>query len=151
VRGEDQFHVGVVVDDLDAALEDLTVLFGYRWCPPMAVETPVVLPDGDLMLDLRFTYSATVPRVEMIQSVAGTLWVPAEGSGVHHVGYWSDDVEEDGERLAERGYAVEARSVRSDGAPVWAYHRSESGPRIELVSREIRSGLEGYWASAASA
>jgi hypothetical protein len=150
VRGEDQFHVGVVVDDLDAALEDLTDLFGYGWCPSMSVETPVLLPKGDLMLDLHFTYSATVPRVEVIQSVPGTLWVPAAGSGIHHVGYWSEDVEADGRRLVERGYAEEARGVRSDGAAVWTYHHSVSGPRIELVSREIQAGLEGYWASTAS-
>ena len=151
MRGEDQFHVGVVVDDLDAALEDLTDLFGYRWCPAMAVETPVVVSTGEFMLDLRFTYSATVPRVEVIQSVPGTLWVPAAGSGVHHLGYWSDDVEADGRRLVERGYAEEARGVGSDGGAVWTYHRGASGPRIELVSREIQAGLEGYWASASVA
>ena len=148
MRGEDQFHVGIVVDDLDAALGDLTHLFGYSWCPSMAVETPVVLPSGDLVLDLRFTYSATLPRVEVIQSVTGTLWMPAAGSGVHHVGYWSDDVEADSRRLIERGYAEEARGVRPDGAAVWAYHRNATGPRIELVSREIQAGLEGYWATA---
>ena len=151
MRGEDQFHVGVVVDDLDAALEDMTELFGYRWCPTLAVETPVVQPTNEFLLDLRFTYSRTVPRVEMIQSVPGTLWTPAEGSGVHHVGYWSDDVEADGRRLVERGYAEEARGVGPGGAAVWTYHRSAAGPRIELVSREIQSGLEGYWASTSTA
>ena len=147
MNGTDQFHVGVVVDDLDAALDDLSDVVGYHWCPTLAVETPVVLPDGDFLLDLRFTYSVTTPRVEVIQSVPGTLWVPAAGSGVHHVGYWSDDVEADGRRLAARGYAEEAKGVRLDGAAVWTYHRSANGPRIELVSREIQGGLEQYWAS----
>jgi hypothetical protein len=149
VKGADQFHVGVVVDDLDAALGDLSGLFGYHWCPALAVQTPVVLPTGDLLLDLRFTYSVTTPRMEVIQSVPGTLWVPAAGSGVHHVGYWSDDVEADGRALVARGYAEEARGVHPDGTAVWTYHRSANGPRVELVSREIRAGLEGYWASPA--
>lgn len=146
--GADQFHVGVVVDDLDPALSDLTDLFDYHWCPVMAVQTPVVLPGGDLMLDLRFTYSITTPRVEMIQSVPGTLWVPAAGSGVHHVGYWSDDVDADGRRLVARGYAEEARGVQPDGTAAWSYHRSADGPRVELVSRQIQAGLEQYWGSA---
>jgi hypothetical protein len=149
VKGADQFHVGVVVDDLDAALGDLSGLFGYHWCPALAVQTPVVLPTGDLLLDLRFTYSVTTPRMEVIQSVPGTLWVPAAGSGVHHVGYWSDDVEADGRALVARGYAEEARGVHPDGTAVWTYHRSANGPRVELVSREIQAGLEGYWASPA--
>lgn len=148
MRGEDNFHVGVVVDDLDAAVGELADLFGYRWCPTLDVQTPVVLPTGDLMLDLHFTYSATTPRVEVIKSVPGTLWVPAAGSGVHHVGYWSDNVESDGRALVSRGYAEEARGVQPDGTVVWSYHRSINGPRIELVSRQIQDGLELYWSSA---
>ena len=50
-------------------------------------------PSGDVELDLRFAYSATEPRLEIIRSVPGSLWVPAPGSGIHHLGYWSDDVE----------------------------------------------------------
>jgi hypothetical protein len=148
VRAEDNFHVGVVVDDLGAVLGELADLLGYRWCPTMDVQTPVVLPTGDLTLDLQFTYSATTPRLEVIKTVPGTLWVPAAGSGVHHVGYWSDAVEDDGRALVSRGYAEEARGVHPDGTVVWAYHRSTNGPRIELVSRQIQDGLEHYWSSA---
>jgi hypothetical protein len=147
MEGGAQFHVGIVVDDLDAALSELSELFAYEWCPQLAVETQVRLPEGHIMLDLRFAYSATLPRVELVRSVPGTPWVPAD-SGLHHVGYWSDDVAGDGARLVARGYAEEAAGVRPDGVAVWSYHRSARGPRIELVSRELQSGLEGYWASA---
>jgi len=148
VNGADQFHAGIVVDDLAAAQADLTELFGYEWCPTLALQTPVVLPDGEIMLDLEFAYSTTVPRVEVIRSTPGTLWVPAAGSGVHHLGYWSDDLATDMTRLVARGYAEEARGVDPTGAAMWAYHRSAAGPRIELVSRAIQPGLEQYWASA---
>jgi Glyoxalase/Bleomycin resistance protein/Dioxygenase superfamily len=148
VNGSDQFHVGIVVDDFDAALAELTALFGYRWCPPLALETPVVLPDGEIMLDLQFAYTATEPRVEVIRSTPGTLWMPAQDSGLHHVGYWSDDLAADSALLDTRGYAEEARGVDPSGSAMWAYHRSPAGPRIELVSRAIRPGLEQYWASA---
>jgi hypothetical protein len=107
----------------------------------------VVLPAADIRLDLRFAYSATAPRVEVIQSVPGTPWVPARGSGLHHAGYWSDDPTADAARLVSSGYAEEARGVRPDGAPVWTYHRSPNGPRVELVSRELQPGLEQYWSS----
>ncbi len=148
MRGADQFHVGIVVEDLDAALVELGELFGYEWCPEIAIANPVVLPDSEFTLDLRFTYSATVPRVEVIQSRPGTLWTPAPGSGIHHMGYWSEDMAADQALLVSRGYAEEARGVR-DGVTTWAYHRSPSGPRIELVSRALQTGLEHYWNSAA--
>ena len=57
MKAADQFHVGVVVHDLDAALTELSALFGYEWCPQLAVSTPVVLPEGEATLDLVFTYS----------------------------------------------------------------------------------------------
>jgi hypothetical protein len=53
----------------------------------------------------------------------------------------------DGPKLGACGYAEEARGVRPDGTPIWAYYRSPKGPRIELVSRQLRAGLEQYWAS----
>jgi hypothetical protein len=147
VNATGQFHIGIVVDDLDDALEDLGELFGYEWCPVLDIETPVVLPNREFSLHLHFTYSKSVPRVELIKSVAGTLWVPAPESGIHHAGYWSDDVAADGRLLAVRGYAEEAQGVGPDGNPIWSYHRSERGPRIELVSRQLEAGLASYWAS----
>jgi hypothetical protein len=139
--------VGIVVDDLDAALIEMTDLFGYEWCSLISVETPVVLRLGESSLGLTFAYSKNTPRVEVIQSIPGTLWVPAPESGLHHLGYWSDDVAADADRLTLQGYAREASGVRPDGEPVWAYHRRPGGPRIELVSRQLQAGLEQYWAS----
>jgi Glyoxalase/Bleomycin resistance protein/Dioxygenase superfamily len=147
VNAADQFHVGIVVDDLDSVLSELTELLGYQWCSQMAVRTPVVVVTGEIELDLRFTYSVSIPRVEVIQSMPGTLWTPVPGSHIHHLGYWSDDVAGDANHLIERGYEAEATGVRPDGSPVWAYHQSPRGPRIELVSRQIQPGLEQYWAA----
>jgi hypothetical protein len=147
VNASDQFHIGIVVEDLDAGLRELGELLGYEWCPVFAIETPVVLPEGEIMVDLRFVYSKTQPRVELIRAVSGTPWVPAADSGIHHAGYWTDDLAGDARRLESSGYAEEARGVLPDGTPIWAYHRSPRGPRIELVSRQLQAGLEQYWAS----
>ena len=147
MRAADQFHVGVVVDELEATQAELTELFGYEWCAPIAVSTPVSLPSGDVVIDLQFAYSMTTPRLEIIQSIPETLWTPAPGSGIHHVGYWSDDVATDSTLLAGRGYATEATGTRPDGPLSWAYHRSPTGPRIEIVSRQLQPALEQYWAA----
>ena len=103
MKAADHFHVGIVVDDFDNALDELADLFGHKWCPTMSVNTPVALPDAEATLDLMFTYSRTTPRVEVIQSMPGTLWVPSPSSGIHHLGYWSDDVAADAARSAARG------------------------------------------------
>jgi hypothetical protein len=147
VRAEDQFHVGIVVDDLESTIEGLSELFGYEWCDEMGGPIPVTLPTGDTLVDLSFVYSKTVPRLEIIRTVAGTLWEPAGGSGIHHLGYWSDDVAVDAAALAQRGFATEATGSRPDGVPFWTFHKNATGPRIELVSRSVQPALEQYWAT----
>lgn len=150
MKAEDQYHLGIVVDDHESTLTALTELFGYQWCEEIRVQTPVTLPTGDIVLDLGFTYSMTSPRLEIIRSVPGTLWQPAAGSGIHHMGYWSDDVPGDSAELERRGFATEATGTGPDGAPYWAYHRSPTGPRIELVSRMLQPGMEEYWTTGKS-
>ncbi|GAA3384963.1 VOC family protein [Cryptosporangium minutisporangium] len=147
MRAADQFHTGIVVDDLEGTLAQLTALFGYEWAPEIGGPTSVVLPTGPAEPELRFAYSRTVPRLEVIRSVPGhPIWQPST-SGIHHLGYWSDDVAADSAALVARGYALEVTGARPDGTPYWAYHRPAHGPRIELVSREVQSGLERLWSS----
>ena len=71
-------------------------------------------------------------------------------AGLHHIGYWSDDVAADSAKLVQRGYTAEAVSTRSDGTPSWAYHRGATGPRIELVTRMVQPALEQYWSTGKS-
>ena len=154
MRASDQYHAGIVVDDFDAALNDLSALFGYEFASPLELSTPVRLPEGEQTvertIELRFTYSVTVPRVEVIQTIPGTLWTPAAGSGIHHLGYWSDDLAADSSLLEQRGYPLEAAGARDDGTAIWAYHRGAVGPRIELVSRDLLPFMEQWWSPAGS-
>lgn len=145
MKAADQFHIGLVVDDLAAAAAELSAVFGYEWCAETGAEVKVALPAGDTVLDLRNVYSTTTPRLELVRSIPGTLWEP--GSGVHHLGYWSDDVAADSAELARYGYEAEAVGERPDGTPYWAFHRSGNGPLVELVSRELQPVLEQFWVS----
>jgi hypothetical protein len=53
---------------------------------------------------------------------AGPHGEPA-GSGIHHVGNWSDDVAADSAELVRRSFVTEASRTGSDGAPAQARHR----------------------------
>jgi hypothetical protein len=145
VRAADQFHAGIVVDDFDATLGGLTELFGYEWGEEIRATVPVQLPHGEITIDLGFVYSLNLPRLEIIRSIPGTLWSESPGSSVHHLGYWSDDVEADSARLVQKGYANEAMGCDAAGRPYWSYQRSGRGLRIELVSRTIEAAFQNYW------
>lgn len=146
MRAEDQFHVGVVVDDFEAALADLSSVFGYEWSDELGGPIQVRLPTGAAMLNLRCAYSRSSPRLEIVGRIPGTLWEPAAGSGIHHIGYWSDDVAADAAELERCGYVAEATSDGPDGAPFFAFYRRATGFRVELVSRIAQPGLERHWA-----
>lgn len=76
------------------------------------------------------------------------MWQPSN-SGVHHLGYWSDDVAADSAALVAQGYEMEITGPGPDGVPMWAYHRHPTGPRIELVTRRAPM-FETYWATGKS-
>jgi hypothetical protein len=147
VRARDRYHEGIVVEDYEATLERLSALFGYRWCDEMDVTIPVWLPDGVRDLNLRFTYSREEPRLEIIRVLLGTPWVPVEGGAVHHMGYWTDDIEADSRELEAEGYVREAAGALDDGPPIFVYYTRRDAPRVELVRSSGRAGMEAYWAT----
>ncbi|NUU20341.1 MAG: VOC family protein [Streptomycetaceae bacterium] len=145
---EDQFHVGIVTDDLQATMDRLSSLFGYEWTEPMGGPTEVALPTGGAVLDFLCAYSTSAPRLEVVRHLPGTMWEPAPGSGIHHLGYWSDDVAADTAELERGGYVVEATRQGPDGKPFFAFLRGERGFRVELVTRAAEPSLARAWTAA---
>jgi hypothetical protein len=98
---------------------------------------------------LKFTYSCPpAPQVEIIREVPGTIYTPEPGSGIHHLGYWADDVTAASAALEAAGAPLEAAGPGPDGRLVWAYHRPEGGPRYELVDSMAKPMMEAWWSGA---
>lgn len=145
MKAEDQFHVGIVVDDIAETQRQLTAVFGYEWCE-VGTAPAEVSPAGGERVTVQSTmcYSRDEPRLELVGSVPDTIWQPAPGSGIHHLGYWSDDVEADSAALADQGCALELTGG-PEGFTLFAYHRNPAGPRIEILSRMVQPMFEQYW------
>jgi len=150
MKAEDLYHTGIVVDDLEAAMEWFTKSAGYTWTDIATVDQQVVIPDGEITVPMRMVYSGADPRLEIIQTGANTVWTPAD-SGVHHIGYWSDDVVSDLATLESNDMIFEVKSYNPDGSGtlLWAYAIGATGLRIELVSRAMAPFI-GYWWSTAN-
>ena len=146
MKAEDLFHVGIVTHDLEATQTQLSSLLGYEWGPEIGAPLEVTLPSGLVTVEVRCAFSITTPRLEVVRSVPGTFWEPAEGSGVHHVGYWSDDVDADAAELASQGYVTEATRSGPDGSLFFAFLRSDTGYRMELVTRAAEPHMQQCWA-----
>lgn len=146
MRASDLYHVGIVTDDVDGLRDEMSDLLGYEWAQEVTASTPVCMAGVDTVLDLRLVYSRTTPRVELVRSVPDNpVWTPAGGSGVHHLGYWTDDLAADSTDLERRGFVAEALGQEPGGVPMWGYWYREGGPRIELVSRGMQPSMEQSW------
>ncbi|KUI27067.1 bleomycin resistance protein [Mycobacterium sp. IS-1742] len=132
----DLYHVGIVVDDLDAAAARLTAAGGHRWTRPLEYTLPVVTATGDLDVPFRISFSVQPVHLELVQEVPGTLWSAVPGRGTHHLGYWVDDVHSTSEALERAGFAFEA-GPRADQPRTFAYHVDSAGTRIEIVDRAV--------------
>ena len=146
MKAIDLYHTGLVVDDFDGTMAWFTETAGYEWCDSYAGDIPVVADDSETTIPLRLVYSKSEPRLELLQTIPGTIWVPAD-SGVHHLGYWSDDVDADVATLTAGGMSVEVRAPLPDGSSMWAYCKGSSGPRIEFVSRSLEPALRQMFES----
>jgi lactoylglutathione lyase len=147
MKPDDLYHTGIVVDDLDATLQWFTAVAGYRWTDVVEVDQMVATPEGEVTVPMRMAYSGEDPRVEILQTIPNTIWTPAD-SGVHHLGYWSDDVDADVVALEANGMTVEVKSLLPEGTTLWAYCKGATGPRIELVSRAMEPFIAHWFATA---
>jgi len=146
---DDFYHFGLVVKDFDQALEELGESMGLEWASVQRRTFDVRQPSGTIAADFRVTYSVTgPPHFEILEPTPGTIWTP-EGGGIHHLGYWSQDLAADSERLARAGYTWEATydNPAIDGPFGFTYHTLPgTGVRVELVDVARKTAFDSWLA-----
>lgn len=112
------YHVTLIVEDVEAAMNDLSRLFGLKWAN---------LQGGGL-----FTYSLHgPPYLELLKRRDGTIF---DKAGLHHVGLWTDDVNAEAERLEAEGADPERVERDGEGNVLpGCFFRTRDGLRVELV------------------
>lgn len=134
------FQVGVVVPDLEQAMEELGQGLGIGWHRATDVQ---IGP-----WDVRVVFSIDgPPHIELIQGPPGSPWDAAGGSRLDHLGYWAADNEQGKAELERRGLPIEVDGADYD-RPSFVYHRAPStGIRVELIdgtaAADLRSRLAG--------
>lgn len=133
----DFYHLCFVVQDLEAVTGDLARTLGVTWSP---------VADGQLGgWDYRIVFSVQGPPFfEIIAGPPGSPWDATSGSRFDHLGYWSNDLTADKDRLAAPGAPVEFDSCPY-GRP-FTYHRVDStGARVELVDTSVQAAFLDTW------
>lgn len=143
------FHTGLLVTDLDQAMDDIGRAHGVTWASVRDWPMDVWLPDqGYISMDIKLTFSQQGPvRLELIQGSPNTPVDPGLHLGVHHIGYFVEDPAAETRRLLdEGGTLVMAAASPDDGYGRFTYVRSASGLLVEPVALASRERFEAWWA-----
>ena len=132
----DLFEICYIVPDIEAAMDRFSRAFGYTWSPILEGVLPMRDADGDSTPPFRMAVSRETPQIELLETQPGTALVPPAGTGLHHVGYYVDDLAAESDRLASLGFPLD-RAGNADGTVPdgWVYHRMDDGTLVELVDR----------------
>jgi catechol 2,3-dioxygenase-like lactoylglutathione lyase family enzyme len=140
------FHVGILVADLDAAVDRFSEALGLTFAPVM--DGPVELrgDGGELRLTMRATYSVEgPPHIELIQGQTDGIFSLAGGERLHHLGRWSPSRDElaDAHVCLPTLYSV--HQVPGQPPGMWLTDPAElHGVIVEFVDENSRPILEAW-------
>jgi hypothetical protein len=126
------YHVGLVVDDLEAAQRDLSEVLHLTWAKVQRRTSTMDTPAGLVTVDVAFVYTLEgPPYLELIERRDGSIF---DQVGLHHIGMWSEDGAAESDRLGDLGWPREAVGVRPDGTRGGGcFHVADCGLRVEVV------------------
>jgi hypothetical protein len=130
------YHVGVLVEDLDAAIVRFGELIGVTFKEPISLRFDDIIEDGEHVdRELRLVYSVEGPPfLELIEAQDDGVWGRQHGEGLHHIGVWQETREARIAELAAIGAEPQV-IVHHLGETLAVYLSPESahGARLELV------------------
>jgi predicted enzyme related to lactoylglutathione lyase len=127
------WQVGVLVSDIDAAMEQMSAALGLTWG---AVKT-----DSTFDSEMKVVFSRQGPPFfELIQGAPGSQWDVTNGSKLDHLAYWVADVEAERERLVALGAEVVVDGP-AKGLPLNYHLIDAAGFRIEVFDESFKDRI----------
>lgn len=140
------WHIAFAVPDLDEGMAQFGEALNLTWNPVKEFEGQNFHADGaPFLLRTRLTFATAGPcALELFESVPGTPNEPAKGTVFHHMGYWTENVSDERERLEQCGW-FHAGGPTTPGSRA-AFFASTLGIFFEACAVTAnRPGLEKYY------
>ena len=139
------YHFGILVADLDAAVERFADLFGLTFIGPRTFRIDRLADPDEHPLEVQAAYSHQgPPHLELIQAAGDGLY-SASRLGFHHVGLWDPAIDTNRETyLSAKALRSDARVITpADGTLAWFSHPSSAcGIRFEFVDESGKAAAE---------
>ena len=125
-------HIGIVVKDCDKVIESWSELFGLGpW-------TFREMGGGGVKLRVAFGYLGPI-RIDLIQPVEGRVlhseFLEEHGEGLHHLGFYVDDVDKEAAKLVEKGAKI---LINNPGNYIYIDTGGPGGVIFELMGEHLR-------------
>lgn len=112
------FHVGIVVTDVDEAIERLTATLGLTFLPPRVFkDDPMADPDPRLSTTT-VTFSVEGPPYIELIGVETGVYGP-DRMGLHHLALWTPDQGASRQHLEANGVRIAATMGGPDSTPLY--------------------------------
>ncbi|MEE8398726.1 MAG: VOC family protein [Desulfobacterales bacterium] len=126
-------HIGIQVRDVEEVIETWERTFGIG--PWTIREMTHTTPEGEtLTTKLAFAYTDNGVEIELIQSIRNDF-IDTHGEGLHHLGFFVNDVDEDAAKAVEQGAKV---AFKGPGGNIHLDADGPGGVRFELMRRRGR-------------
>ena len=125
-------HIGIVVRDCDKVIESWSELFGLGpW-------TFREVGGGGVKLRVGVGYLGPI-RIDLIQPVEGRVlhseFLEEHGEGLHHLGFYVDDVDKEAAKLVEKGGKI---LINNPGNYIYLDTGGPGGVIFELMGEHLR-------------
>jgi len=143
------FHTGLAVTDIEAAMQTFGKDLGLEWAPVMVFDPlPFWTPEKGLHeLKVAATYSRQGPHhLELVTGPAGSFYDPSNLPDNRHIGIWVDDLTAEVQRLIDKGWKVlGCGDSPENGYGMIAYLAPPlPGLLIELVSTALKPTIDEW-------
>jgi hypothetical protein len=142
------FHYGVLVFEIDAAIERLHLIHGYTFTDTTSVHIDRLCDPTEHAQDIRCAFSRQGPfYIELIEATGNGIYSARHGEGIHHIGIWDDDVSANQAKLVEEhNVEIDAQVLDSGGRPFswYAMPQDTLGIRYEFVDASLRPEIEAW-------
>ena len=139
------YHFGILVEDLEAAIERFADLFGLTFIGPRTFLIDRLADPDEHRLEVQAAYSHQgPPHLELIEAAGDGLYSPTR-LGFHHVGLWDPVIDANRETyLSEKALLSDARVITpADSTLAWFSQPSGAcGIRFEFVDESMKTPAE---------
>lgn len=144
---ETYFHIGVIVPDLEKAMEDFSRVLGLTFAEPTRVHIPFLSDPDPHPHDVHVTFSEDgPPYYELIEAHGDGIFSAREERKILYLGMYEPDMVGRIATLREQGIGIDAAARFEEGAtPDWIITKPDVlGVRLEYVDSRDKPGIDRW-------